>query len=223
MVAAGFAVADWIALARGARRLEFACKPAALLALILVALTLTPALPEQRSWFVVALGFGLVGDIFLMLPQDRFIPGLAAFMVGHLAYVAGFATAGGRACAVLPTACTILSPSLVRGLSVAAVTVLVLGLGLPLMVRILRGAARIHQPGLVAGVATYTLVISLMLASATMSGNLLAAAGAMLFFASDGLIGWSRFAEPVPGGRVAIIVTYHLGQALLVLSLLGAV
>jgi hypothetical protein len=37
--------------------------------------------------------------------------------------------------------------------------------------------------------------------------------------ASDSLIGETRFVRPWAGAGVAIMVTYHAGQALLVLSL----
>ncbi len=32
---------------------------------------------DARVWFFVALGFCVVGDVFLMLPRDAFVPGLA--------------------------------------------------------------------------------------------------------------------------------------------------
>ena len=41
----------------------------------------------------------------------------------------------------------------------------------------------------------------------------------MLFYASDALIGWGRFVEARPWGDLAVMVTYHLGQVLLVLFL----
>ena len=47
----------------------------------------------------------------------------------------------------------------------------------------------------------------------------MAALGALLFVTSDGLIGYSRFVRVPSWAPVAIIVTYHLGQAGLVLSL----
>jgi uncharacterized membrane protein YhhN len=46
-----------------------------------------------------------------------------------------------------------------------------------------------------------------------------AAVGALLFYGSDGLIGWTRFVGSLPNARVAIMITYHLGQLGLVLSL----
>jgi len=64
------------------------------------------------------------------------------------------------------------------------------------------------------------LVISLMVISAL--GTLIPAAiiGALLFFASDAVLGWNRFVQPLPNARIIIMTTYHLGQIGLVLALL---
>ncbi len=40
-----------------------------------------------------------------------------------------------------------------------------------------------------------------------------------LFFYSDAVLAWNRFVRPLRWGRVVNIVPYHLGQAILVLSL----
>jgi uncharacterized membrane protein YhhN len=59
-----------------------------------------------------------------------------------------------------------------------------------------------------------------MFACAVATLNPLAGAGAGLFFVSDTVLAWNRFVRPLGRGPVAVIVTYHLAQALLVLSLL---
>ena len=46
-------------------------------------------------------------------------------------------------------------------------------------------------------------------------------AGALLFYVSDATLGWNRFVAPSRGAQVAVMVTYHLAQAGLVLSLLA--
>jgi uncharacterized membrane protein YhhN len=61
--------------------------------------------------------------------------------------------------------------------------------------------------------------ISLMLASAIGTAEALAIAGAALFYVSDALIAWERFVRPRAWHGLAIIVTYHLAQASLTLSL----
>ena len=41
----------------------------------------------------------------------------------------------------------------------------------------------------------------------------------ILFLASDSLIAWERFVRRVPQGPLAVIVTYHLAQALILIGL----
>src|SRR5664279_2323390 len=89
VVAGVFAVGNWIAVATARKPLEYVCKPATLVFLIAVALALDPVHGDMRVWFVAALVFSLLGDIFLMLPGDLFVFGLSAFLVGHLAYTVG--------------------------------------------------------------------------------------------------------------------------------------
>ncbi|MGQ0803858.1 MAG: lysoplasmalogenase [Actinomycetota bacterium] len=205
LVAAGaLAVGDWVAVGRGARRLEYVCKPGALALLVGVALALAPAPAhgDVRAWFVAALVLSLAGDVFLMLPEDRFVPGLASFLLGHVAYVVGLNLHGGSAGA----------------LALAAIPVVVVAA--VLAVRILRAVLASGHRELIGPLVAYMLVISAMVTSALASGNGLAAVGATLFFASDALIAETRFVRPHRGARVAIMVTYHLGQAGLVLSLL---
>jgi uncharacterized membrane protein YhhN len=207
VVAGVFAIGDWIAKARHNRPLEYLCKPATLVALTAAALALDPAADAQarRGWFVAALVFSLAGDVFLMFDdeeRDLFVAGLAAFLVAHLCYVAGFWTDP-------PT----------DGALVVAVVVVVLCV-LPFAARILI-ALRDEDPALRVPVGAYIAVISAMVASAVASGNAAAGAGAALFASSDTMIAWNRFVRPFRSADVAIMVTYHLGQALLVISLIG--
>jgi uncharacterized membrane protein YhhN len=213
VVAAVFAVGNWIAVSRDDRtsadgrgawqRVEYVCKPGTLLALIVAAAVLDPAAGAgaRQHWFVAALAFSLVGDVLLMLPSDQFVGGLSAFFVAHVGYVAGFWNHG-------PTA-----GALLVGL---AVTVVVIGL----LGRKILGAVRVQDRALAGPVAAYMVVIGAMLATALAVGNPVAAAGAVLFVASDSMIAWDRFVAKVPNASLLIMVTYHLGQAGLVLSLL---
>ncbi len=205
-VAGLFAVADWLAVAGASKPLEYVCKPAATAALVAAAAVLDPVHADTRAWFVAALVLALTGDVFLMLPGDRFVPGLASFLLAQLAFAVGFS----------------LHPGGAGEYAVGAVIVAVVGV--PLVTRFV-GALRRGGHGALAGpVVAYFLAISAMVVSAIASGNADAITGAGLFFASDGLIAESRF---VPAGRigtqratpVAIMVTYHLALAALVVSL----
>ena len=203
LVGAGvLAAGDWVARARRSSLLEYVCKPGAMAALLAVAALLTPdaGLGPRRAWFVAALACSLLGDVLLMLPSDRFVAGLAAFLVAHLCYLGGFLTRG-------PT---------LTGFVVAATVVVVLVL--PVAVRIVRGLE--DAPAMRGPVVAYMVVITAMAAAALSSGRPLAGAGAVLFAASDSMIAWDRFVRPFAAAPVAIMVSYHLGQAGLVLSLL---
>jgi uncharacterized membrane protein YhhN len=171
-----------------------------MIGLIGVALAIDPAHDDMRAAFVIALACSLVGDVFLMLPSDRFVAGLAAFLAAHLAYTAGF----------------LLGPGSVGGLAIGAVITAVVAV--PFAIHLVR-KVRVSAPAVVTPVVAYTVAISAMVASATGLGNAWAIAGAWLFFASDALIGETRFVRPLTHGALAIIVTYHVGQALLVVSL----
>jgi len=201
VVAVVLAVGDWLAVARDDKRLEYVCKPGTLAALIGVALTLDPAHGDARAWFVLALALSLAGDVFLMLPSDRFVAGLASLLVAHVAYVIGLTRHGGSAGALF----------------VAAVpVVIVTGL---LGARFLRAARATGHDELVGPLIAYMTVIAAMVTCAVASGNALAAIGAVLFMASDALIAETRFVGPRIWAPVVIMVTYHLGQAGLTLSL----
>jgi uncharacterized membrane protein YhhN len=154
-----------------------------------------------RTWFVVALVLCLAGDVFLMLPQDLFVFGLASFLLGHIAYIVGMhvdGVDGGR-------------------LAVGALVVLV---ALALVgTRILRGVRTGTERELTGPVVAYMSVISVMVASAVGTGHPAAVLGAGSFYVSDALIAWNRFLRETRHGRLAIIVTYHLAQVGLILSL----
>jgi uncharacterized membrane protein YhhN len=192
---------DLTAILRRNKRLEYAAKPVVMVFLIAAALLLHPANQGERALFVAALVLGLAGDVFLMLPDSYLLPGIAAFLAGHLAYAAGFRFAG-------------FNPvGLVAGLVIAGATAALF------VRRILGGLDATGRSNLRNPVWAYAVVISLMTVSATASGNLVAAAGGLLFFFSDVIFAWYRFVKPVRWGQPVNIVMYQAGQALLVLSL----
>ncbi len=154
----------------------------------------------RQRWFVAALVCSLVGDVLLMLPRERFVGGLAAFLVAHVCYVVGFWTHGPAAVAF-----------------VVAMFVVTVAIGS--LARRILPAVRRQDRRLVAPVAAYMVVIGAMVASALALGNPAAALGAVLFAVSDSMIAWDRFVGGFDGAGVWIMVTYHLGQAGLVVSL----
>ncbi len=207
-VAAAAAVVDWGAVwveSSVARRVERVAKPLTLLGLIGVALVTPAATPAVQPWLVLSLVGSLAGDV-LLLPPGRLVPGLVAFLLGHLAYIAAFWQLPGSGAWLV--------------LGVCAALLLIATVGRTLV----RAAA---HAAMGAPVAAYLGVISMMAIVATRTGILAAVVGAWLFVASDSMLGWGQFvlADRAREGarlRVAVITTYHIAQVLLVLALLFA-
>lgn len=226
------ALADWVVVWRGDRRAEAVLKPAATLALLAVPVAAVLAThrelvwraPDQigdgylpagflvSGWLLVALGFGLLGDVALLSDTvTRFKLGLAAFLVGHLAYVAAFLDAGATL-------------DLFDGFLDTRGPVVALGilLGSVLFTRkVVPNAWRSDGPALALPIFGYTLVIGAMLLAAFATGLGLVALGAAIFVASDSILARDRFVAPLPHGHLMVMVTYHLGQALIVAGLLA--
>jgi len=193
---------DWVAVFVERKPIEYVAKPTTMLPLIAAALVLDPAEPSMRPWFVVALVCSLAGDVFLMIPKPEqfFVPGLASFLVGHLAYIVGMAQA------------PVSGARIVVGVVVTFVALLSVG------PTIVKGAAE-RDRRLGVPVTAYILTISVMVTFAIGGGTVAGIVGALLFFLSDAFIGWSRFVQDFRHSHVAIMVTYHLAQVGLVLSL----
>ena len=191
---------DWVAVARRTRPLEYVCKPAAALAFLATATALDPASSASRAWCCVALGLCVVGDVFLMVPRDLFLPGLAAFAVAQVCFAVSFA---------------LQDPTPLR-LVIAVVLVL------PGMVVLTRRFVGAVAPGgnrsIVPALVLYITVISAMVVSALAGGTVAGVVGALLFLSSDSLIAEQRFVTMRSWQPLAIIVTYHLALAGLVLG-----
>lgn len=203
--AAVAAVLNVIAVARGWLAVERVAKPAVIALLALTVLAADPLEPLVRALVLAALAASLVGDV-LLLPPGRLRGGLAAFLVAQLAYAAAFLAGS-------------LAPIwLAVGVVIGGTVYGSVGR------RVLRAAGR---AGLGPPVAVYLLAILVMATVATGSASPVAAAGAWLFVASDTLLGWGIFVngrgpgEEIPWQRVAVAVTYHAAQVLLVLSFVG--
>lgn len=200
-VAGVVAAIDWFAVNGDRMRLQYVAKPAATVAFLAVALAIEPVHGDVRTWFVVALVASLAGDVFLMIPGDRFVFGLGSFLVAQVLFAVGFSLHAGSSTEHL--------------IGVA----FVIALTLPLSRRFVGALRASDRPELVVPVVVYMVAISAMAATAIASGNGFAIAGALLFVASDALIAETRFVGEQPWGRVAIMVTYHAALAGLVVSL----
>ncbi|HEU4596473.1 MAG TPA: lysoplasmalogenase [Pyrinomonadaceae bacterium] len=187
---------------RGPRRRVYLFKPLTVVLIILIALEGNFSSPTIYRYLIVAgLLCSLAGDVFLMLPRDRFVEGLASFLVAHVLYIAAFSSGGVRA------------PSVWVGVLLAAYGALMLRLLWPRL-----GKLR-------AAVLIYVLAILLMawLASSRWlvmgeAGSLPAFLGALLFVASDSLLAWNRFQGGFRAAQAWVLGTYFAAQWLIALS-----
>lgn len=180
------------------RDIERWAKPAVMVFLIIAAVLIPAESDWIRWWIVIGLVFGLVGDVLLF--QDRFIPGVAAFLIGHVAYIV----------ALVPIEHPM--PAVILGLVIVGAFAVSLGRC------IVRGAWR-QSPLLGGIVVAYMVTIGAVVVLAVGSWSTVAGIAALLFMASDTLLAWARFVGSAPGGRVMVMVTYQLAQAGFVLAI----
>jgi uncharacterized membrane protein YhhN len=192
---------DWWAVGTDRVRVEEIAKPLVMVGLIVVSLSVDSPPPGVRPWLVAALVAALLGDVFLLPRLNRFVAGLAAFLVGHLLYVVALTQLGLQPEAVLV------------GFIVGGVVFGTVGR---------RVIVAVRGSSLLGPVVAYNLVIAAMLVTAIGTGEPLVGAGALAFAASDAVIGLDRFVLAGPSHRVLIMVLYHLGQVGLVAGIVTA-
>jgi uncharacterized membrane protein YhhN len=158
---------------------------------------------DYRRLVVAALVFSMIGDVCLVFP-GRFTQGLASFLVAHLLYLTAFAPAGAWS-------------------GVAWLGLVPFAVGAGAMLRVLWP----HLGRKRAPVAAYVTVIAVMAWRAAVRATapevpppsgVLAAAGALVFMVSDGVLSVNRFARRFGAAEAIIMSTYYAAQTLLALS-----
>ncbi len=154
-----------------------------------------------KNMLVAALVFSLAGDCLLMFP-GFFIPGLVAFLIAHLFYIALFK----QGVAWFPSR---------RALGLTLAT------GAAMYAFLFDGL----NPVLRIAVAAYVVVIALMAAQAMGRASVLkdkaalgVAFGAGFFMLSDSLLATNRFAYPLPMAQLWVLSTYYVAQILIVFN-----
>ncbi len=155
-----------------------------------------------RSTFIAALTFSLAGDVLLMFP-GYFIPGLVAFLLAHLCYLALFR----QGVPWFPS-----RRALLATLAIGAAVYALLWSGL--------------NPVLKIAVAAYVVAIALMAAQAVGRATVLrekpatlVAVGAAFFMLSDALLAFNRFVQPLQLAGLAapfwVLSSYYIAQLLI--------
>lgn len=197
-----FAIACLVALELGRMDWVLWVKP---LPVLLLATLLRPNRDPYSRLLVAGLLCSAIGDVMLELGPDRFLWGVGAFFLAHLAYIAAFLKADRR-------------PRLLAALPAVA-------LGILVFPRLLPG---LEEQNLLVPVAVYTLALCTMMwralarcGSGANAPLIAGAIGATAFALSDSLIALDRFAPEGAGFaevRIAILVLYWLGQVGITLS-----
>lgn len=200
VVAAIAAIGNWWSRITLDRRVEAVTKPVVTIAIAVLGLSLADDAPTAAV-VLGAVGFVccLAGDVALLPAIDRFVIGLGAFLVGHVAFAAMF---------------VVLGLDSWWGAIVALVVVVVLGATAGR--RIVAAAGRSHT-AYTTPVKAYLVVISLMAVAGWATGIGAAIIGSTLFVVSDSILGWRQFVAERRWMAPAVMMTYHgalLGLAL---------
>jgi uncharacterized membrane protein YhhN len=196
-----FAILNLRAVFAGAHHQEYVFKPLTTLLIAVLAATARRGVDSRyRSWTVAGLLCSLAGDVFLMLPGDRFVPGLASFLAAHVCYIAAFTRGGWRASPAPAVACG--------------------GYLMVLMWWLLPAAGDVRVPVAVYGLVICTMAWQALERHRSLGGAApaLAAAGAALFVVSDTALAINRFIAPFWLAPLAVMGTYVPAQWLIALS-----
>ncbi|MEP7113260.1 MAG: lysoplasmalogenase [Ilumatobacteraceae bacterium] len=192
------ALGNWYSRWKHLDRVELVTKPLTTIGAIAIAAVADGPRPATIA-ALVALVLCLIGDVALLHVVDQFVVGLAAFLLGHIAFIVMFVQRGfdrWTMAGVAVVGCAVLlgtaAPPIVRGASSK-------GLGIP--------------------VRAYLVVISAMCIAGWATGNWLIMLGAAAFIISDSILGWGVFVGERAWTHVAIMVTYHAAIVSLALSL----
>lgn len=156
----------------------------------------------RGRWLAVALLLHSAGDVLIEVAP--LAAAMAAFLLGHLAYVALF----------LPRRALLRETALWRRLAAAYLPLH----GVVLLALVLPSAGPLRAP-----LVVYALGLLAMAATASLArAPAWLPLGALLFVASDSLLAYDLFVQPLAIADVLVWPTYWIGQALLTVGFLAA-
>jgi uncharacterized membrane protein YhhN len=192
------AIANWYSRVKRNDSIELISKPLTTIgAIAIAALAGGPA--SATTVTIVALALCLIGDVALLGAVDKFVVGLAAFLLGHIAFVVMFGLRG-------------FDRWTLAGIAIIGCALLLGTTAVP----IVRGAA---AKGFGVPVRAYLVVITSMCILGWATGNWLIMLGSTAFIVSDSILGWGQFVAERKWMHLAIMVTYHVAIVALAASL----
>ncbi len=182
--------------------LKYVFKPlTTVLAISLTILLTGDKLTDYSLLILTGLVFSLVGDIFLMLPSNEFVKGLASFLVARIFFTVSFVIGFGPYYEIL-----ILLPIII--------------IAMVFLFKVLPKTNKLKIP-----VLLYSLVLVIFLWQATGrfyylgdTSALFTFIGAVLFVFSDSVLGYARFARNSIFSVITIHVTYWGALVFIALS-----
>jgi uncharacterized membrane protein YhhN len=206
---------------------KYFTKPLVMISIILwTAVALEKPLALGAILLLCAQGFGFLGDVSLLVPKKGFIFGLAAFLVGHLFYIA-------------LVVMVILGALPFEDVRWYQVVFLGLGpvswvLGMILFIRVFtpvlnaRGASQVFQKALrgyafvLSGLMGFSIALLRLMQGFTMHW-LYVAIGGTLFFIADFLLAYDRFVSKNTRVHLVSWVCYHTAQISLAWGLVSLI
>lgn len=192
------AVTNWYSRWRQSNSVELVSKPLTTIGAIVIA-ALADGPRGATVVGIVGLALCLIGDVALLPAVDRFVVGLAAFLLAHIAFIVMFSMSG-------------FDRWPMAGVAIAGCALLLGTAAVP----IVRGAS---ARGFGLPVRAYLVVISSMFIAGWATGNWLIMLGSTAFNVSDSILGWGEFVAERRWMHLAIMVTYHVAIVSLALSL----
>jgi uncharacterized membrane protein YhhN len=182
-------------------------KPLTMLFIIAIAfyqsaITNTTTSPYYKYLIIIGLIFSLAGDIFLMLPSDRFIAGLLSFLVAHIFYIIAFTQSGFSLFSFI-----YIIPFFIYG-------AILFSLLLPFLKEMKIPVAVYAGVLLIMGWQAFSRWMGF-----APSGSLVAFIGSLFFMASDSILAIDRFKGSISNAQVYFMTTYFLAQWLIALSI----
>jgi len=194
------ALINWWSRFSNNDRVETWSKP--LTTILVIGVALVSGAPTNHIVVaVIALALCLLGDVLLMPVVNNFVGGLAAFLLGHIAFVVLFFQYG-------------LEKVSLAGLAIVMVALLGAGPGRVIVQGAAHADAKLRIP-----VQAYLLVISTMAVVGWSTANPWVIAGTTLFVVSDSVLGWRQFVGQRSWMGPTVMITYHGAIACLALSL----
>ena len=176
--------------------LRMAAKPIPVLLMALY-LLLLPGKGRFQWLVIIGLVLGMTGDILLEYSPETFLPGLIAFLLGHIFYILAFTLDCHRPGLGYAVFAYLYGIALYGFLEIGDLG----DMALPILLYILvistmvwRAATRYHAPGVNVSSAKAGLL------------------GAILFLASDSLLAILLFIYNIPYAGILVIIAYWLGQ-----------